>query len=60
MKCPKCGEEMILGEIANSRKDSLFYWALNSFFDKHWVNPYSHTKKTIEEDGIIIKANSKL
>ena len=61
MKCPKCGKEMLLGEMANGRGDTSFYWAPKSFFDKHWVNPYSHTKKTIEEEGgMIIKANSRL
>ena len=60
MKCPKCGKNMILGEIANSRGDSYFYWASKDFFDKHWFNTYSHTKKTIvENDGMIIKANGK-
>lgn len=61
MKCPKCGKDMVLGEIANGRGDTSVYWAPKAFFDKHWINTYNHTKKTIEnEEGIIIKANSKL
>lgn len=51
---------MILGEIANHRGDGYFYWISKDFIDKHWFNRYSHTKKTIEENGgMIIKANSK-
>lgn len=58
MKCPKCGKDMVLGEIFNSRGDSLFYWAPKTFFDKHWANAYCHRRKTIEnEGGIMIKAN---
>ena len=61
MKCPKCGKDMILGELANHRGDTSFYWLPQSFIDKHWVFPYHHTKKTIEnEGGMIIKANSKV
>ena len=61
MKCPKCGKDMVLGEIADGRGDTSFYWAPKEFFDKHWANAYSHTKKTVEEEeGIIIKANSRV
>ena len=37
MKCPKCGKDMILGELANHRGDTSFYWLPQSFIDKHWV-----------------------
>ena len=61
MKCPKCGKDMTLGELANHRGDTTFYWLPQSFIDKHWVFPYNHTKKTVEnEGGMIIKANSKV
>ena len=61
MKCPTCSKNMVLGEIANSRGDTSFYWAPKAFFDKHWFNTYSHTKKTVEDEGgILIKANRKL
>lgn len=60
MNCPKCDKDMILGEIANIRGDTSLYWAPKTFFDKHWLNTYNHTKKTIEaEGGIITKTNSK-
>ena len=61
MKCPKCGNDMVLGEIASGCGNTMVYWAPKSFFDKHWLNTYSHTKKTIEtENGILIKINSKI
>lgn len=61
MKCPKCGNDMVLGEIANIRGDTSFYWAPKEFFDKHWFNTYNHSKKTVEDEGgMLIKANSKL
>lgn len=41
MNCPKCGKEMTLGEIANTRADYAFYWAPRTFFDRHWANPYN-------------------
>lgn len=60
MKCPKCGESMLLGEIANARGDSaLYYWVPQAFLRQHILNPYCHTKKTIERGGgIIIKSSS--
>lgn len=61
MKCPKCGKDMILGELASTRGDSTFYWLPQSFMKKHWFAPYNHRKKTVEDEGgMIIKGNSKL
>ncbi len=61
MICPKCGKEMQLGEMSSGRGDLWLYWAPKAFFEKHWINTYSHRKKTIEqEDGIIIRTNNKL
>ena len=61
MKCPKCGIDMESGEIASGRGDESLYWAPNAFFDKHWLNPYCHTAKTIQEEGgVIIRTNSRL
>jgi len=52
---------MEAGEIANGRGDAWVYWAPKSFLDKHWINPYSHTKKTVrDEGGMIIKTNNRL
>ena len=61
MKCPKCGMQMEPGEIASGRGDTWAYWAPKSFLDKHWFNSYSHTKKTVQDEGgIVIKMNNKL
>ena len=61
MKCPKCGMQMEHGEIASGRGDVWAYWAPKSFLDKHWFNPYCHTKKTVQDEGgIVIKMNNKL
>lgn len=61
MICPKCGNKMILGEVASARGDTSLYWLPDSFIDKHWLNTYSHMKKTVlQEGGLIIKANSRI
>lgn len=60
MKCPKCGKDMVLGEIFHGRGDSYINWVPKEFFDKHWFNSYNHTKKTIrEEGGILIRGYNK-
>jgi len=56
MKCPKCGNEMIIGEIsvdAFSRGIPSLYWAEKDFFNKHmaaWVT----SKKAVAEGGMKI------
>lgn len=61
MKCPKCGKEMQIGEIASCRGDSKLFWLPKTFTEKHWFNTYSHSAEKIEsEGGMIIKGNCKI
>lgn len=61
MTCPKCGAEMVSGEINTARGDSWIYWAPKAFFDAHWLNPYQHTRRTIErEGGLAVKTNGRI
>ena len=61
MLCPQCGKPMQPGELTSTRGDTSLYWLPQAFVEKHWLNPYSHTRKTIEkEGGLRIKANNRL
>ena len=51
MKCPKCGDDMMIGKIFSARGDTRFNWVPNDFFDKHLFNNLYYTKKTIENEG---------
>ena len=52
MKCPKCGEEMIIGALGPGGKGSLF-WARNEYFQNRMANFFTeHT--AIKNGGIHI------
>lgn len=54
MKCPKCGEEMIAGEIDDACKRGCgLFWAEKDFFNKH-VSIFTGVKKAVEEGGVNI------
>lgn len=53
MKCPKCGEEMVAGEIAYINAKGRLFWAPESYFKKKISNWYTK-RNVLKNDGMVI------
>lgn len=52
MKCPKCGAEMTIGELANINTRGKLFWAPEHYFKNKILNWY--TKKDVLKNGGVV------
>ena len=50
MKCPKCGENMVVGELSIVGKSYKAFWLPKSYYENHTFG-FWPTKKAIERNG---------
>lgn len=60
MKCPKCGENMVPGEVVNNHFVDVF-WLPKTFFEKSLLGVAWPFKKAIKKnEGMIIKTHNNV